>query len=168
MTNPTTHKVADRIAAVLLAFGACCCAQAPARAANPHDACSLLSQSQVSAAMGLAVDPGRRPVESDPLSCNWREQGRPEGRARNVVLYVIDAGKFDSEKVRVSKTGGAQQSGIGDEAYYFRPGRLPLTLTVKKGDVYFRIMARSNADHPSDEQDKAVDKALALDILRNL
>jgi hypothetical protein len=138
------------------------------QAAALRDACSLLSQAQVAAALGAEVDPGVRPVESDPLSCNWREHGKPTGPARNVILYIYDAQKFDSGKTRVAHMPSAMQSGIGDDAYWFRPGRLPITLTVKKGDAYFRLMTRSDAAHPADDQDKAIDKALALDVLKHL
>jgi hypothetical protein len=145
-----------------------CASLALAQAAVPNDACGLLNQAQVSAALGVDVEAGQHPVQSDRMSCNWREHGKPEGPARNVIVYILDAQKFEAGKTRVAHTPSALQSGLGDDAYYFRPGRLPVTLTVKKGDFYFRIMTRSDATRPADDQDKAIDKTLALDALKKL
>ncbi len=159
------QKNIRRVAALLMTAGAL---HGQVRAAAPHDACSVLTQAQVAAALGVQVDPGQRPVQSDPLSCNWRERGKPTGPARNVIVYILDAQKFEAGKARVARTPSALESGIGDDAYYFRPGRLPVTLTVKKGDAYFRIMTRSDVTNPADDQNRAIDKALALDILKSL
>ena len=163
MKNEQKNPV--RLASLLIVVGGL---HGQVKAAAPRDACSLLSHAQVSAALGIEVDPGVRPVDTDPLACNWREHGKPTGLARNVILYVYDAQKFETGKTRVARTPSALQGGIGDDAYWFRPGRLPITLTVKKGDSYFRLMARSDAAHPADDQDKAIDKALALDVLKHL
>jgi hypothetical protein len=143
-------------------------------AAAPDDACALLTQSQVSAALGVGVDPGQRPVATDPLFCNWREHGKPEGPARNVIVTIIGAARFESEKKSLVRgPTKTPEHDIGDEAYYYKAGRFPFNLIVKKDAAYFRIMARSDAtpgEHSPavDDQDKKVDRALAIEILKKL
>lgn len=135
-------------------------------AAAPDDACALLTQAEVSAALGMDVEPGRRPVETDPTLCNWREAGKPEGPARNVMLTIIDAKRFASQNVR-----SVAAPGIGDEAYFQLSSRFPASLNMKKGNQYFRIMARTQATPPSGAEtayaeDSVVDKKIAFDILK--
>lgn len=81
----------------------------------------------------------------------------------------------------MSKSPDAQASGIGDEAYFFKPRRLPLNLSVHKGAIYFRISARSGVSPAKDgappptgvppddsAKDMAIDKALSAEILKKL
>ena len=167
------HRNHRRLAgAALVTFCTSTLCGLPAVAATgPADSCALLTQSQVSAALGVGVDPGKHPVAPDPLFCNWREQGKPEGPARNVIVTLIDAAKFEREKTSLVRGPKTPEPDIGDEAYYYKAGRFPFNLIVKKGAVYFRIMVRSDAgDHSPavDDQDKKVDRALAIEILKKL
>lgn len=157
------------IPTIILGMGVGLGASKSLEAATTGDACWLLTQSQVSAALGVDVDPGQRPVASDPRICNWREQGKPEGPARNVMLTLIDAKEFEVVKKLPSST---PQSGIGDDAVFSKSARLPFILSVRAGSNYLRIMSRSNATAPvdpassSDDRDKAIDRSLALEILK--
>jgi len=170
------HRNHRRLAGAALIT--CCtstlCGVTAVAATVPADACALLTQSQVSVALGIGVDPGRRPVATDPLFCNWREQGKPEGSARNVIVTLIDAARFEHEKKSLVRSAtNTPEHDIGDEAYYYKAGRFPFNLIVKKGDVYFQVMARSNAtpserSPATDDQDKKIDRALALEILKKL
>jgi hypothetical protein len=135
--------------------------------ATAEDACTLLTAAEVSTALGVKVDPGKRPVETDPTLCNWRESGKPEGPARNVLVTLIQVGSFEHAKQpshNLRKTIG----GVGDEAYFFQPSRLPVNLFVKTGSVYFKIMARSSVTDPAAEQNGTIDKALAAKIIKKL
>jgi hypothetical protein len=155
-----------RLAVAALVFGMWTLGPRVVEAAAPGEACALLTQAQVSAALGVEVDPGRRPVASDPRMCNWREQGKPDGPARNVLVTLIGAKNF--------KAGKTPEPGLGDEAYFLKSGRFPFRLIVRKGAAYVQIMARSKATSltdrmtVSDDSDKAVDKAIALEILKKL
>lgn len=165
----TNHRGPFAAIALLTGAAAVFC-QSPAGAAEAaRDACSLLTPAQVSAALGVDVDPGKRPIESDPLSCNWREKGRTDGIARNVIVYILDAKTFDVGK-QSSRTPKAALSGIGDEAYVSKPARFPATVSVRKGETYFRVMARSDASsiNAATDHDQEIDKALALEILKRL
>lgn len=134
---------------------------------DPMDACTLLTAAEVSAALGVKVDAGKRPVENDPTLCNWRESGKPEGPARSVVVNVIEGGSFDKEK-RPSRNLKGTVSGVGDEAYFFQPSRLPVILFVNTGTVYFKVMARSSATDPAAERNGAIDKTLAAAVVKKL
>jgi len=135
--------------------------------ADPQDACTLLTAAEVSAALGVKMDAGKRPVESDPTLCNWREHGKPEGPARNVMVTVIQGGSFDKEK-QPSRNVKGTVSGVGDEAYFFQPTRMPIILFVNAGTVYFKVMARSSATDPAAEQNGTIDKTLATAIVKKL
>jgi hypothetical protein len=169
------HRHGRRLAGAAL-LGFCATVGGPPAWAKvaPNDACSLLTQTQVSAALGIGVDPGQHPVAADLTFCNWREHGKPEGPARNVIVTLIDASKFEKEKkTLVPGPTKTPEHDIGEEAYYYKAGRFPFNLIVKKGDVYFRIMARSNAviserSPATDDQDKSIDRALALEVLKKL
>ena len=138
-----------------------------AQAAATDDACALLTQAKVSAALGVKVDAGKRPVESDPTFCNWRESGKSEGPARNVVVNLLHVNQFEQGK-QPSRNLKESISGVGDEAYFFQPTRLPVNLFVKAGSVYFKIMARSSVTDPAAEQNRTIDKALAAEIIKKL
>jgi len=168
MHKTRPHRPLISVALLTAAVTAFCQHRAMATE-TPRDACSLLTQGQVSAALGIEVDPGKRPIESDPLSCNWREKGRVDGIARNVIVYILDAKTFDTGK-QSSRTPKAALSGIGDEAYVAKPARFPATVSVRKGEVYFRVMARSDASsiNAATDHDQEIDKALALEILKTL
>jgi hypothetical protein len=136
-------------------------------------ACALLTQAQISGALGLKVDAGARPVESDPSICNWREEGKPTGPGRNVMLTVINASGFGEAKSRLS--GALPQPGLnlGDDAFFQKSGRFPVTLFLKKGTQYFRIMARTQVTAPTGTEtavdaDIAVEEKIAADLLKNL
>lgn len=138
-----------------------------ARAETLVDACSLLSQAQVTAALGVPVDAGVRPIATEPRMCNWRESNKPTGPGRNVMLTVITAPEYDSlKKMPLS----AAASGVGDEAIVTHSMRVPVILTVKAGTHYFRILARSSleASEAVDQRNQAIEKNLAALILKKL
>lgn len=160
------YRAGGRLAASALSIvGACALAAPPATqpAAAAADACALLTRSEVSDALGVKVDEGRRPVVDDPRMCNWREDGKPEGPARNVLVTLIGSKEFG--------TPHTPETGIGDAAYFEKSGRFPYRLLVRKGDRYFQIMSRSAVNgraEGSDDQDKTLDKTLALAILKRI
>lgn len=135
--------------------------------ADPQDACTLLTAAEVSAALGVTVDAGKRPVEGDPTLCNWRESGKPDGPARNVVVTVVQGASFDKEK-QPSRYLKGTVSGVGDEAYFFQPSRIPIILFVNAGTVYFKVMARSSVTDPAAEQNGTIEKRLATAIATKL
>jgi hypothetical protein len=135
--------------------------------ASSIDACSLLTRSQVSAALGIRVEAGVRPLASEPGMCNWRESNKPTGPGRNVLLTIITAQEFD--KLRTLPMA-ASEKGIGDDAIVTHPMRVPPLLTVKVGTHYFQILVRSDLV-PSEEVDarnQALEKTLAAKVIEKL
>lgn len=132
-------------------------------AAPPTDACSLLTQAQVSAALGVSVGPGQHLV--GPKMCVWPSPGQSGPKSKRASLGLKDPGAFAYAKMPagqgVTKT---PVSGVGDDAVSgARPGLTPI-LTVKKGDVVFVVTVDG---FPADEA-AAKEKTLALEVLSRL
>ena len=105
----------------------------PALAApNSADACSLLSQAQVSAAVGKQVGAGAWVTPSFTATCTWTAPG--------VIVTVMTEGvdKYQAGKTPLSPAMQiVPASGIGDDAYYVVSGTIVMLYT-KKGNVAFK------------------------------
>jgi hypothetical protein len=139
----------------------------PIRANTTVDACTLLTRSEVSAALGIPVDAGARPISTEPGMCNWRESHKPTGPGRNVLLTLITANQFDDLKKQPMST---LTSGVGDDAVMTHPMHVPAVLTVKAGTHYFQILARSDlaSSEEVDARNQTVEKTLASKIIKKL
>jgi hypothetical protein len=145
------------------------------RAGAPGDACALLTAPQVSSALGAVVGPGEPIMPNHTTVCTWREQGVPAGTERNVSVSVMAVKSFENGKIPMTGITKTPVSGIGDEAYFIEPRGMAAGLSVRKGDTCFQIRARSNPTWfktgktpESEAKDQAVDRALALEILKKL
>jgi hypothetical protein len=132
-----------------------------ARAAPP-DPCSLLTQAEVSAALGVSVGAGK----ATGKICRWAgPAGRP-GQSPALVLTMQDAKAFDfakspSKSANLLKTPVAS---IGDDAVFNTIGPVTATLTVKKGETYFEVHVYG---FPVD-QTKTMETALAKQVVEKL
>jgi hypothetical protein len=106
------------------------------------DACSLLTQMQVSTALGAAVAAGT-PI-SGPSSCQWFGKGK----FATLTLTQALAGKSPVERFNTGKRSALPGitiepvSGVGDDAYYVylaNSTRAGLGLVVKKGSSAFEV-----------------------------
>ena len=106
------------------------------------DACSLLTQSQVSEALGMSVGAGT-PI-SGPASCQWM------GKGKWATLTITQplAGKSAVDRFNSGKAAALPgitkepASGVGDEAYYVHfsnTSHAGLGLVVRKGNSAFEI-----------------------------
>lgn len=141
----------------------------------PSDACALLTAQQVSAELGAVVGPGESMMPNKPLLCTWKEQGVPSGAERNVSVSLMSVKSFEFGKTPTPIITKTPVSGIGDEAYLTEPRGMVASLSVRKGDTCFQIRTRSNPQWAkngktpeSEVKDHAVDRALALEILKKL
>lgn len=129
----------------------------------PTDPCSLLSQAQVSAALGVSVVAGKA---TGAKICRWAgPTGRP-GVSPAIVLTMQDAKAFEfakspSKSATVVKSPAA---GIGDDAVINTIGIVTATLTVKKGDTYFELHVYG---FPVD-QTKTIETTLGKEVVANL
>ena len=140
-----------------------------AEAAPPAHACSLLTTSELGAALGFTVDAGKASGEHN---CQWSQAGAG-GYGKGLVLQVLGkigsmtpVERFNTIKAQVPAKGITKTpvSGIGDDAVYVTTGGLSTVLAVKKGDTVFQIRVYGF----SAERAKDAEKALAQDILAKL
>ena len=128
------------------------------------DACSLLTQKEVSAGLGIAVEKG---VDS-PRLCTWHGTGKDDGK--QVALSVLTANMFAMGKTAVPGVDKPAESGVGDEAYYkyFTGAEYEkikmVDIAVKRGSAMFDLQVEGFP--VNDAKGRA--KTLALQVLKNL
>jgi hypothetical protein len=162
------RSIAAIIGAILI-IGA---ASSPlARATPPDDACSLLTQAQVGAVLGVLVATGQRVTPASAMMCGWSVSGGPTIGGKKVVLDIFGpigkltpADRFTNGKTPVQGITKTPISGIGDDAYYITTPGLGTGLNVKKGSIAFQVRVYGF----SLDQIKAMEKTLAEDTLAKL
>jgi predicted GNAT family acetyltransferase len=133
------------------------------------DACSLLTQDQVSAALGVSVTAGAHPVESMRYECDWSEPGKAI-QGKHVMLNIMGqmgsltpAQRFENAKAPVRGITKTPLTGVGDDAYYIVAGTR-VTLNVKRGSSVIQIIVTGV---PA-EQGQAIAKTLAQNAVTKL
>jgi len=131
---------------------------APLRAA-PSEACSLLTQANVSAALGVAIGAGQQ--IAGPSTCGWSAQGK------RVTLTITrpaagqsPVDRFNSGKTPIIGVTNEPAAGVGDDAYYVYFTKAPNSgtgLVVRKGSFVFEIRVYGFAL----DQAKTIAKTLA-------
>jgi hypothetical protein len=155
-----TKSIASLAVAVLVLSAWSTSSNAP----QEGDACMLLTPAQVSAALGATVEAGKRVVSSSPRVCGWAPPGGPHIDAKKVTLTLMTVKSFETSKTPVESIKKAPLSGVGDDAIYITTGGFGTALNVKKGNSAFQV--RVGGFKP--EQEKEIEKFLALEILKKL
>ena len=115
----------------------------PAGVLAAGDACTLLTDAQVSTALGAPIEPGK-PIANPATSCQWLGKGKFATLTANNTI----AGKTAVQRFEPGKTSTLPGitvepvSGVGDDAYYvYYSGttRTGLGLVVKKGNSAFEV-----------------------------
>jgi hypothetical protein len=141
-------------AAGLIGIGAMWMSQA-VYGAPAADPCALLTPAQVGAALGATVGAGNRIA---PTLCTW---GAPPKR---VTLTLHQPREFEAFKMPVGNgVTKIPVGGVGDEAVS-GTSKFATTLSVRKGTVVFVVTVGGFPE----EQTKAMEKTLALDIVGKL
>jgi hypothetical protein len=160
---PAKISLGEVTAAILL-FGA---AAAPAvNAATADDACSLLTQAQVGAVLGVAVGAGSYQSPTFKRTCTWNAASNAPKGTQYVTLIVEGPDAYLAGK----KTGPMKAntiksvSGIGNDAYY-QTVSSNVGLNVKKGNAAFKVAVYG--DLPI-EKKQAMEKTLAQQVLSKL
>jgi hypothetical protein len=149
-------------ALVIAAFCILNCTSRPADAAPTTDPCTLLTQAQVSAALGVDVAAGQHFAKT---ICQWSAPGPSTPNARKLMLTLQDERAFAYAKMPVGHgVTKTPVSGIGDDAVSGTTPGLGTVLTVKKANVVFVVHVFG---FPPDEV-QAKEKTLALQILSKL
>lgn len=132
------------------------------------DPCSLLTQAQVSAVLGVNVDP---PKQVAPTMCGWSGANQPNSiNSKKVALLISNARAFGFAKMPVVNDEKAEPvSGVCDDAVYSFPtgtkSGSATSLFVKKGSSYFTVHVYGFPDQP---KAMAIEKTLALDACSKL
>jgi hypothetical protein len=134
----------------------------PAVAApSASDACSLLTQAEVTSALGASVGAGAWVAPTFKTTCTWR--AAPGGGYVTLMMEGLDA--FNAGKVAYVKTIVVTPvSGIGDDAYYLAIGN-NVGLIVKKGTAAFKVAVYGQE---SLDQKEAIEKTLATQVVPEL
>jgi len=138
-------------------------------AAPPTDACSLISQSQLSAALGVSVGAGK-PIASGK-SCQWRQPpAKPGDEVFIVDVTIVDMHAFEIGKAASAAAGPSGPkatpiSGLGDDAYYYVLGQIS-EIRLKKGNSFLGVRV-SGGKKPLAEYE-AKEKAVAAAIVPKL
>ena len=142
-----------------------------AHATPPDDACSILTQTQVSTVLGFSVATGQRIVPTTAMMCGWSGPGGPTIGGKKVVLDIFGplgkltaVDRFANGKTPVQGITKTPVSGVGDDAYYITTPGLGTGLNVRKGNSAFQIRVYG---FPPD-QIETMEKTLAQDVLAKL
>ena len=127
------------------------------------DPCSLFTRGQVSAVLGVNVDP---PKQVAPTMCEWSAVNQPSSiNSKKVALIISNARAFGFAKTPVVNDEKAEPvSGVCDDAIYSFPtgtkSGSATSLFVKKGSSYFTVHVYG---FPDQAKAMAIEKMLALD-----
>ncbi len=129
-------------------------ASRPAFAGSPPtDACSLLTTSQVSEALGVSVKAGERVVPTSPKLCGWAGPGGP-ANAKRVVAAIITLDMFNHEKTPLQGIVETQAPGVGDDAHYMTTPGFGTGMSIKKGSFAFKIRVYGFPDDAVKQKEK--------------
>src|ERR1700692_2551875 len=112
------YRTALSVAALISGAAAFLLGPAIAGAAPSGDACALLTQAEVAAALGVAVDPGEDLMPNEMRFCTWREHDKNQMKARNVQINLLTKQQYEIGKTPIPSMTKTPESGIGDEAYF--------------------------------------------------
>lgn len=152
--------------AFLLSLGIC--TSQNAYAAPEPDACSLLTQAKVSAALGAPVD---APQQASAKLCQWSTPKQPNpANAKSVILTISSERAFGFAKSPLAKdTKAVPASGVGDDAVYAvsvdSSGQSTAQLFVKKGATYIVLHVYG---FPDQTKSMAIEKTLAVEACSRL
>jgi hypothetical protein len=123
------------------------------------DPCGLLSDDEVSAATGFAVEPGRQedPLAFSGVACIW-DAAPGDGRTVEISLEILD-----QMPVEIGGSSAEPVSGVGDEAVWDTPG----VLMVVTDDTFFQVWISHLYDQlndPREEADEATARGAATQL----
>ena len=139
------------------------CAQS--QAADANNACSLLTTSQVSAALGGDVAAGESTV---PKKCRWKQkQTGPAALVADLDLWDPKTVESAKSTATLTHTTVSPVPGLGDDAFYLSRKQVQSEiLYVKKGSHAFSVHIMGKK--LSNEEMRAKEKALAQNVVAKL
>ena len=109
-----------------------------ARAPVDPDACTLLTEDQVSAAIEAKSQPGQHGGKTSTKTCIWSDDPKHGIDHRRVTLSITSLTGFNVGRT-VKQATAEPVSGLGDDAYYMIYTADAPTLVVRKGGSAFNI-----------------------------
>ncbi len=150
--------------AVALTMVAACGSSTAGKTSTVHNACTLLTQAEVSAAVGVPVNGGVYEGPNAP-NCTWTGGGG-EAATLNYPEDPAQVGQIPPGAQGLSNVSLVKVSGLGDAAYYLVVGNISAALDVRKGNQAFQVGIGS--DKSSQAQIEAGEKALATLVLTRI
>jgi hypothetical protein len=98
------------------------------------DSCAVLTPSEISAALGIPIDPGKHTLPSSSIMCDWSQTGLTGDKAVKLVLNFSSVAAFNREKGATGDVHVTPAPGIGDEAVYVT-SEFGTSLLLRKGDT---------------------------------
>jgi len=142
-----------------------------AYAAPPDDACSLLTQAQVAAVLGVSVGAGVKIVSTSTALCGWDVPGEKSFNRKRVVLNIYTQlgsltpmQRFNNAKTPITGVSKVPVSGVGDDALFATTPGLGTGLIFRKGNAAFDLRVYG---FPLDQLE-VKEKVLAANILTKL
>jgi hypothetical protein len=131
-----------------------------ARFTTAADACSLLSTSDASTALGQESHPG---VAEFGTGCVWSPEAPPRDTSRQLHVEFHTTRAYDIAKGGNSVTKIEPVSGVGDDAFYqlYTTGGTPF-LWVKKGSQTISIRISTRRKDPPFTEAQLKSKLLVL------
>ena len=128
-----TKPIATLLTATLFLAG-CHSAPPPAPAhTEVADSCSVLTPAEISATLGIPIDPGHHVLASSSIMCSWPQTGATGETAQKLVLNFTSLPSFQREKAATTVVI-IPAPGIGDDAFYVTTN-LGTSLYIKKGNT---------------------------------
>jgi hypothetical protein len=139
--------------------------------APPSDACTLLTQAQVSAVLGVSVGVGEHVVPTSSSICGWAQSGGGNHMDKRVVVSIYvpigsltPADRFNNAKKPIQGIVKTPVSGVGDDAVSVTTPGFGTGLIFRKGNSAFDVRVYGF----SANETKAKEKTLALDVIAEL
>lgn len=134
-----TRPSAVLAASLLLPVCAGCHSSAPTEpttAANTPatpvtDSCDVLTAPEISAVLGMPIDPGKHVLKTSTIMCGWAKTGVTNDA--EVILNFATPEYFEKEREPHPRITMTPAPGIGDDAYYIT-SEFGTSLFIKKGN----------------------------------
>jgi len=135
-------------------------------AASAKDTCSLLTQTQLTDAVGTSMNPGTYMRPGFTRTCTWTLASGATPAVRFLTLDLQAADAYEAGKKLDAQANPTSVPGLGDDAYYVNFSGISIaTLSVKKGDVSFKLTWYGATDS---QRMMSAEKTLASQVLSNL
>jgi hypothetical protein len=143
----------------------------PVPPAPPTDACALLTQDQVKAALGVPVGAGQHIMANHPTMCGWEVPGEKSMNRKRLMVsiygqmgHMTPADRFNNVKKPFEGIKKEPVSGVGDDAVSVTTPGFGTGLIFKKGASVIDVRVYGFPD----AELKAKEKTLALDVIAKL